>query len=336
VLSPRLFPSLTVRATLEGMGACGLTRDDIVGRSGIPAEALEERDGTVPLEVVERLWMAAFEAAPRETLPLEVGLRVPYGAFGLLDFLTATAEKVAGAFESLRAFFRSATFLSALEVQPQRDAVRVNIVNRVPFDTSAICDAFIAGVLLGRFRARSEGAFVASLELATPHPAEPEAFRRVAGTEVRFAQPSAALVIDRASYGLRLRDADARLHGTLRALAATLDLGDGVSDLARAVRARVRGMLADGGADAATVARWVGLSERTLRRRLRDEGLGFAAIVDEVRREEALRLLGEGRCSLAQIAMQVGFREQSSFNRAFRRWSGDSPRAVRARMARPA
>jgi AraC-like DNA-binding protein len=142
------------------------------------------------------------------------------------------------------------------------------------------------------------------------------------------------MVVERTSYEARLPSADPRLHETLRALAGTLDLGDDTSELERAVRARLRTSLPHGGMDAKAMARALGMSARTLHRRLGELGRSFQQIVDDFRQDEALRLLDDRRQSLAQIARRLGFSEQSSFQRAFKRWTGSSPRAVRNGLRR--
>jgi AraC-like DNA-binding protein len=328
-LSFVLIPSASARAMLEGMSACGIARDLVIARGQLPRDELEQRDGVLSFAVLERMWAAAHDLAPRATLPLEVGLRVPYGAFGVLDFLAGTADTVAAALDSLRAYFRWVSQATALEIEPADDRVRVRIVNRRGFDGAAVADAFTVGVLLDRFRSRSEGTFRATVEMAIPTPAEADDFRRIAKTDVRFGGNVSAILVDRASYENRSRNADARLHETLRALAGTLDLGANASELEHAVRARLRTSLRHGGVDASAMGRALGMSARTLHRRLAEIGRSFQQVVDDFRHEEAMRLLDDPRQSLAAIARELGFREQTSFQRAFKRWTGSSPRAVR-------
>ena len=84
--------------------------------------------------------------------------------------------------------------------------------------------------------------------------------------------------------------------------------------------------------NAGDVARQLGLSERTLHRRLADEGVRFSAIVDEACYSRARTLLADRRTSIETIALAVGFAEPSSFSRAFRRWSGVSALEYRRQL----
>lgn len=76
------------------------------------------------------------------------------------------------------------------------------------------------------------------------------------------------------------------------------------------------------------------MSERTLQRRLKDEGVRFEQILEETRRELALLYLDEKRLAIYEVAFLLGYSEPSAFFRAFRRWTGRTPREHRdARLA---
>ena len=77
------------------------------------------------------------------------------------------------------------------------------------------------------------------------------------------------------------------------------------------------------------VARRLGVSARSLHRRLADEGLTFRTLTEDTRREIAEGLLREEQYSIAEIAYLTGFSEQSAFNRAFKRWTGETPARFR-------
>jgi AraC-like DNA-binding protein len=91
------------------------------------------------------------------------------------------------------------------------------------------------------------------------------------------------------------------------------------------VRQQLVERLRDGEPEQGAVARPLGLSERTLQRRLRDEGTTFGALVDDVRLELARMYLGDPELAIFEVAFLLGYSEPSAFNRAFRRWTGASP-----------
>ena len=75
----------------------------------------------------------------------------------------------------------------------------------------------------------------------------------------------------------------------------------------------------------------LGIPVRTLQRRLEESGLSYSELVAQTRHEIACRLLDEPRAKAAAVARALGYRDPSSFSRAFRRWTGMSPRAYRRR-----
>ena len=99
--------------------------------------------------------------------------------------------------------------------------------------------------------------------------------------------------------------------------------------LQKRVRLAVAKMLSEGVPTLSLVASSLGMSARTLQRRLSDQEQSFQNLVDQARRELAQQLLRETDYSLAEVAFLTGFAEQSGFTRAFKRWSGKTPRSYR-------
>jgi AraC-like DNA-binding protein len=97
-----------------------------------------------------------------------------------------------------------------------------------------------------------------------------------------------------------------------------------------AVRRFLAEDLSNGQAKLAQLAPRLRMSARTLHRRLEQEGTNFRSVLNEVRRELAVRHLMERRLAVGEIAFLLGFSEVSAFHRAFKHWTGQAPRAYRA------
>jgi AraC-like DNA-binding protein len=91
--------------------------------------------------------------------------------------------------------------------------------------------------------------------------------------------------------------------------------------------------LPHGTASIGTIAIDLGMSARTLSRRLADEGLTFSSILEELRSVLAYRYLQNTSLSISEIAWLLGYAEVSSFAHAFQRWTGSSPTSMRRRMS---
>jgi len=109
---------------------------------------------------------------------------------------------------------------------------------------------------------------------------------------------------------------------------------DDDATLERRVRTQISAALSQGIPTLSETASQFGMSARTLQRRLSDRGYSFQSVVDESRRALAERLLRETSYPLAEVAFLTGFSEQSAFNRAFRRWAGQTPRSFRVKAHR--
>lgn len=149
---------------------------------------------------------------------------------------------------------------------------------------------------------------------------------------VAFARPRTQLVIDAADLPRPMLRADPLLAGYFDAQAARAiaEAGAHPGDLV-VIEAAIQRALGAGDPRVETVSRDLGLSTRTLRRRLEGHALSFKALVDRIRCDRAMRLLADPELTIGEIAYQLGFAAPSPFYRAFRRWTGASPERFRAR-----
>jgi AraC-like DNA-binding protein len=148
--------------------------------------------------------------------------------------------------------------------------------------------------------------------------------------ELAFRSEVAALPLSTANPSLHnvvAAHAEAALSRLLREKTPEVD----PSALIAEVRAAVVARLEAGDANLPDVAEAVGLSARTLQRRLSEAGTSLRELVDEARREAALQELERDDVSITEVAFLLGFSETSAFDRAFRRWTGKAPAEYRAR-----
>jgi len=151
---------------------------------------------------------------------------------------------------------------------------------------------------------------------------------------VRFRQHETGVLVGRDDLARPLRTANPEAAEALAAGLAQRPAEPGAPVAVRLATA-VEGALARGKrTDRGTVARSLGMSGKTLARRLATEGCLFRDVVDEVRRGLGERLLGQ-ELYLAEVAGRVGFADPGAFGKAFRRWFGEPPSAFRARRKRP-
>jgi AraC-like DNA-binding protein len=161
---------------------------------------------------------------------------------------------------------------------------------------------------------------------------DPSEFERFLGCGIDFGEEADEVVFDPLARELHLAGADPYLNKMLVRYCeeALSQRRRNVSPLRIAIENVITPLLPHGGASIDTVARELGLSRRTLARKLAADGLSFAEVLDQLRSDLAARYLEEGNLAIAQIAWLVGYRGVSAFTHACKRWTGATPGQIRA------
>ena len=154
---------------------------------------------------------------------------------------------------------------------------------------------------------------------------------RFVGTKVEFGADADEFDLNVDARGLPLIHADPYLNKLLlkSCEAALADRKGEMSQLRTRVENAISSLLPHGRVLVEDVARSLGMSERTLARRLSDEGLNFTEILQQLRRDLAVRYLDDRKLHVSKIAWLLGFQEVSAFTHAFKRWTGKTPSKMR-------
>ena len=164
-------------------------------------------------------------------------------------------------------------------------------------------------------------------------PAAPEPYRRFFKAPVRFDQEHAAIVFPARLLEHRVAGADPIFREVFEARVRELEAAV-ADDWKENLRRVLRSEILTKRCLAATVAGRFAVHPRTLSRHLQANGSGFQSLVAEARFEIARQLLSQTKIPLSQVAAALGYSEASAFTRAFRRWSGQTPTAWRAKHFR--
>jgi AraC-like DNA-binding protein len=294
-------------------------------------EMLADADARVSPAQFCVAWAELLRLTDNPQIALLIADRFPHGAFGIVEYVCRSAPTLG---DALRHWVR---FLNLLD-----DAVLVGLVEegddvclRVLHESEAPAPAshelcFALLVAAARDLCVSTPA-IARVELTHRTRGEPSVYRRWFGAPVSFGAAETQLVFARPSLDISLRTADPSLLAILGRHAEELAARDrSVPPVLAQVERILRKALRTDDAQVDRVARELGLTARSLQRRLKDEGTSFQEVRDKVRRELASRYL-EDELSMAEISFLLGFSEPSAFFRAFKRWTGLTPLESRAR-----
>jgi AraC-like DNA-binding protein len=298
----------SAQAIIEALEARGLG----LRRLGIRRVASDED--------LHQLWLRAI-ARSRRALPLELGLSLPFGAMGVVDYLAASSASLGAALAVTQQVFP----LVAPEVQLQMERLRdrswrVRIVNQPSFPGEAESDLVVLGTLLSRVRKLASRSL--QIPLVELKERDDPSWSRLLATRVRCRCRTTAVHFSAADWTVPIRSADERLLSMLRQMVGADQRS------ADALLVAVRALARDRLPELLTLdhaAPTLGLSRRTLQRRLSERKTSISQLCDRARRDLAEELMHEGLFTLGEVAHKVGFAEQASFTRAWTRWFGTAP-----------
>lgn len=303
---------------------------------GIPKGVLKwlsalDPDDRVHVASVHQMLEAVVSLTQDESLGLQACSQTTPGDLGLFDFVVSSATTVRAALESAGRYMRllNDALEFALEVNDERAFVRLD--SRVVLPTPAE-DFQSCGLIWNQASGWPEGMLEATdvwFRHAPPSDLEPY-HKLLPSARLHFHSPRSGFSFPSQFLDAPLRTRDHKLHAVLRRFAESVvaELPQPLSVTERVRRIIVEQLAASDLGQQETAQR-LGMSSRTLSRRLAQEGTTFRDLVDDARKRIALRYLAEHDLSIAEIALLAGFYDAPSFFRAFRRWTGVTPREYR-------
>ena len=298
--------------------------------NGIDPSVAGDHDRFIPYTTLA----AVVGAAARELECPDFGLRLSryqsVDMLGPVAVIARHADTVADAINGVARYIHtySPAITVGLRSEPAHSEFTFTIMLRQLAHRDLMVELSL-GVGLGLMRFLIDQDF-APMRVTMQHPrlADPQSYADLFGCPVDFACERNSLVLPNWAVSRPIHGR----HAAARALAETY-LAPKRPDLAVAdhVRELVIRLLPLNQATLVCVARQMALQPRVLQRRLAEVGTTFEVILDDVRRTTALTLSSQG-LQVAQIASGLGYSEQSSYTRACRRWFGESPRQLVARL----
>jgi AraC-like DNA-binding protein len=321
-----------LRALLDRAGVAGVDASGVLHAIGVTRATLVDVNGWVPVDAMARAWVLASEQAGGADFGLHAAETLPMGVYGVLEFATMSSPDIGETLQRVARYYRLMGAMSELGLEVGSAGGRVTLLPVVSIEPAALrhYHEYTFAFLVTRGRMLG-GERVAPSEVRFMHPEPPTGtgeHTRIFRAPVRFGQPMNELYVPRAVMEIPLRAADPASSAILSRTGETMLAADAGDALER-VRTAASAAIDAGDARLELIARRLGVGARTLQRRLGAHGTTYARILDEVRREKAQRWVEQGTMSLGEIAFGLGFSEPSAFHRAFKRWTGRTPRDYR-------
>jgi AraC-like DNA-binding protein len=322
---------LLVRPLVAAVGPAG--RDAFFGATDLTPQLVADDDARISAPQFCVAWSEALRLTGDRQLALRIASATPAGAFGIVEYVCRSAPTLGAA---LRQWVRYLNLLDdavavALVVEGDRAYLRVDRESEAPAPAShELCWALVTR------QARELSALPfrpIAVELAHRAPGDVAAYRAWFEAPVVFEAPVTQLVLPAAALDASLTSADPALLAILdRAAGELAKQTSSDPTLTAQVRRVLLETLRSDDAHVDVIAKRLGLTSRSLQRRLKDEGTSWSVLRERVRRELAQRYLDDG-LAIAEISFLLGFSEPSAFFRAFKRWTGVTPVVHRAHRA---
>jgi AraC-like DNA-binding protein len=265
-------------------------------------------------------------------LPLLVGATMRCGEYGAFGLAWKSALNLRSSYERAERYARVLTSVSAYQVRDAHDGVYMHLHRdgERHLGLRLSNEASIASVVAISQEVSTAEFQPQAIFFKHSAPQSTVAHEKHFNCPVHFDSDMDALLVSVASLQTPNRLGDRSISRFFDThLEEELSNYDDSASLEHRVRIQVSQSLSQGVPRITDVAACLGMSGRTLQRRLSEQGYSFQNLVDESRRELATRLLKDTEYPLAEVAFLTGFSEQSAFNRAFKRWAGQTPRSFR-------
>jgi len=335
------------RGLLDFAVSKGADREALLARAGLTTEQLDHQDNRVPVANYVALFEAAAELTGIAAISLEYGKAVRMQEISIVGLICEACETVLDVPKQLNRY-------AELVVDEDRGGEPAILMRGVAKDGGVWIEgpsALFAGnpriaeAELARLVWNTRVMFANTPEFkdikyprvvhfthkAPPYAAE---FERIFDAPVVFESDWIAMQIDPAFLMLKQPPVNRYVFGVLSERADALLKGFQETKTARGrVEAILMPILHTGEASMDLVADKMGLSRQTLYRQLKAEDVTFEEVLDELRHKLALNFLAGKKVSVNETAYLVGFSDPAAFSRAFKRWTGMSPRDARGRGA---
>jgi AraC-like DNA-binding protein len=325
--------SINASDLLEALRRLGAAGPRLLRSVGLTPEDLRDPEARVPSSKV----LALFETAERQLRDPLVGLHAGESVHtrGPLFYLLLSAARFNEGLDLLARFARVSLDTQQMGIDISGDIVSLTVDPGDPaINQSHHAIDYIMGAILGSMRRAVPGFRPTGMDLAHRQVGDRAEVERAFGCPVRFNCRRNVLRFPVSTLKRTPVAANTAIAAQIKSYSAALlsrVISDKMWDRAADV---IRTLLVDGvRADRRMIARRLFVSERTLKRRLRQEGTTFKAVRDRVRVETARALLTNRVLKVEAVARSVGFAETASFSKAFARWSGYSPTRYRERLS---
>ena len=289
----------------------------------------------VPLGTWQLMLARVQSLDPKPGLGLRIAQGISARHFGVVGYAALACNTLADALQRLERYYRSVYDVNQAHVCFVAEGVCIEWGTERG-RPGALADETAVAALVQLARDMTGGISSAlSVSFVNPPPTDPRPYEAFFGCPVLFDQVNTRLVIAQHDLAVPLRKSDPALLALLDQQAERLLQEVSTVPAAVAVwRQTLVSLIREGQTTLQALAQAHHMSTRSLQRRLSEQGCNFQGLLDDTRRQLAEAYLRDHSLELAEIALLLGYSEQSAFTRAFRHWAGMAPAQWRKHQLR--
>jgi AraC-like DNA-binding protein len=311
----------------------GLDVKELFGEAGLDLAGLDSPGMRCPTDKVSRLWQLAVQRSRNPLIGIAQPRSSPLVCFDVVGYAMMSCPNLLASLECLVRYLHvvSDAVTLALRKDVQDYCVELSVYGNDIVVPRQRCEFDLLTLLCFLHWISGRRFSPVRVEFAYPAPARPQAYDEAFACPVRFDAPANRLLLSAADLRLPLSTHNPvleKFHAEFACQSLSRLDNRGTS---RKVRDLIAHKLLGWEPRREEIARLLCLGDRTLRRRLEEEGTSFQKILDETRRELAQQYLAQQRYSVGEIAHMLGFADQGTLFRACRRWFDVSPKQYQAR-----
>jgi AraC-like DNA-binding protein len=329
---------VATRLAISQLKVAKIDPGPLLAKAGISRPKLAEEPRRVGAQSQLRFLEIAAEALDNSVLGFQLAQKIDLREVGILYYVMAASHNLGEAIRNLVRYLTVGNESLHVVVSEKANSTILTVTYRVPRHIDRHFAEFGDAIVLRGFR-EITGKHLCPKVVTFVHGrnANKAEFDRFFGCPVKFSAAADTMVFLTALLATPIPSSDNYLLNILRDHCERMlaERGKVSSALRAMVENEIVQLLPHGQVHVETVATNLGLSNRTLARRLSEENTSFAAVLDELRRDLSMRYLNDHNLSLNQVAWLLGYSEVTSLNHAFKRWTGNSPKSMRATSAQP-
>lgn len=328
-----------LRSVVEAASALGVDRERLLRDADINPDLLRMPTEIISVSRYLTLYRLAVERSGDPDFGLYVGHIMFVSSINLHLYMTAVCRSLREYFNVIPSTIRLRGDTGRVLIRPEGEFIRLewHPLNDTIRRWRPLADEMLksSAEIVNAISALPVP--VLGAELAYPAPDDTRGLKQAFGSNLKFGSEVSCLQFARESVRYPLVELDAGLRDDFWAgPRSVLREPEQADPFLVDVRAAIRRALPNGSPSVDDLAEDIGISRRTLQRRLSAQGASFKQILQGVREEQSRRYLDDPRLAITEIALLLGYSDQASFSNAFKSWCGCAPSEYRSRGGEPA